>query len=86
MLVALPAADPDRDKAFPDQTSPLAGKKIGGTNAVPAALAKPFQLMQAGDIGGVFGGTGRNGPDVCPVAVMQKMFAGHGASLRMGEW
>ena len=48
-----------------------------------AALAKLLQLMQTGDVRSVFGGTTGHGPDVCPVAVMQKMFAVHGVGLRM---
>ena len=45
------------------------------------ALAKPFQLMQTGNVGGVFGATAGNGPDVLAVAVSEQMFAEHGNGL-----
>ena len=51
-----------------------------------AALAKPFQLVQAGNVRRILGGTAGHGPDVCAVAVMEKMFAVHGVGLRRRLW
>jgi hypothetical protein len=86
LLAKLNSRDPGGHNAFRGQASGLEGKKIGGADDVIAALAIPFQLMQTGDVGGVFGGTTGHGPDVCPVAVVEKMFAGHGDSLQMRLW
>ena len=81
MLIPLDTAYSCGNMDFPCQAPTLKRKQIGWTDDVPVALAKPFQLYQTGDVGGVFGGTTGHRPGLCSLAVMQKMLAGHGVIL-----